>query len=97
MNLVETTFLSKWPIPMEIMYDKWSEFIGREFRTSLIETEYSITSKPSILGNPTSNAILERIRQVLGNLVQIFNITETYVGKDDPWLVILDAASFATF
>ena len=42
-----------------------------------------------------SNAILERIHEVLGNLVQTCNITEIYVDKDDPWSGILAAASFA--
>ena len=41
-----------------------------------------------------SNAVLERIHQVLGNLVQTFNIQQTYVEKYDPWLSILAAAAF---
>ena len=41
------------------------------------------------------NAVLERIHQVLGNLVQTFNIsTQTYVDKNDPWMGILAAAAF---
>ena len=44
-----------------------------------------------------SNEVLERIHQVLGNIVRTFNIfTQTYVGKNDPWLGILAAAAFAT-
>ena len=39
----------------------------------------------------TSNVILYHIHQILGNLEHIFNITKTYVDKDDPWLGILDA------
>ena len=31
-----------------------------------------------------SNAVLEHIRQVLGNLFRDCNITQTYVDKDDP-------------
>ena len=43
-----------------------------------------------------SNAILERIHLVLGNLVQTFNIsTQTYIDKDEPWTGILAAAAFA--
>ena len=53
-----------------------------------------ITSKPSTLGNPTSNEILEWIHNGLGNLVRNFNITQTYVDKDDPWMGILAAAEF---
>ena len=42
-----------------------------------------------------SNEILERIHQVLGNLVQTCNINQTYVDKDDPWSGILAAPEFA--
>ena len=43
-----------------------------------------------------SNVVLERIHQVLGNLVRTFNIsTQTYVDKNDPWTVILAAEEFA--
>ena len=66
--------LSRYPRPIEITYDQGKEFIGHEFRKFLIETEYEITDKPSTAGNTMSNAILERIHQVLGNLVWNFNI-----------------------
>ena len=68
-NLVGTMWLSRYPNPMEITYDQGSEFIGHEFRKYLIEIEYVITAKPSTLVNPTYNAVLEWIHQVLGNLV----------------------------
>ena len=74
-NLVETTWPSIYPRPMEITYDQRKEFIGNEFIKFSIEMEYGITAKPSNLINPTSNAILERIHQVLGNLVRTCNIT----------------------
>ena len=42
-----------------------------------------------------SNAVLERIHQVLGNLVRTFNIsTQTYVDEDYLWTGILAAAEF---
>ena len=41
-----------------------------------------------------SKKILEQIHQILGNLVRNCNITQTYVGKNDPWTVILDAEEF---
>ena len=41
------------------------------------------------------NAVLERIHQVIGNLVRTFNIsTQTYVDKNDPYMGILAAAEF---
>ena len=56
-----------------------------------------ITAKPSTSINPTSNAVLEWIHQVLGNLVRNYNITQTYVGKDDPCSGILSAVAFEIF
>ena len=35
-DLVKTTWLSRYPIPMEITYDQGSEFLGRAFRKPLI-------------------------------------------------------------
>ena len=46
------------------------------------------------MGNTTSNAILEHIHQVMGNLVQTYTITQTYIDKDDPWSGIMTAAEF---
>ena len=88
-------WLYRYPRPIDVMYDQVKEPIGHEFRKSLIGIEYGITSKPSTSGNPMYNAILERIHQVLVNLVQTFNIQQTYIDKNDPWTGILSAASFA--
>ena len=53
-----------------------------------------ITAKPSTSVNPTSNSILERICQVLENLVWNFNIKQTFVDGDDTWFGILPADEF---
>ena len=42
-----------------------------------------------------SNAVLERIHQVIVNLVHTFNISQTYVDKNDPSTGILPAEYFA--
>ena len=94
MNLVEIMWLSRYPIPIEIMYDQGKEFIRLELRKSLIETEYRITAKPSTPESTMSNAKFERIQQVLGKLVCTFNIQHIYVDKNDPCTGILDTAAF---
>ena len=76
------------------MYYQGKEFIGHEFRKFLFEKEYMITAKASKDGNTTSKAILEWIHQVLGNIVQHFNVQQTYVDENDPWTGILDAGAF---
>ena len=57
-NLIETTWLTRYPIPMEITYDQGLEVIVHEFIKSLIEKEYGITSNTITLGIPTSSTIL---------------------------------------
>ena len=56
--------------------------------------EYRMTFKPSTLVNPIYYAILKPIHQVLGNLVLMCNITQTYDDKDNPWSGILAASAF---
>ena len=48
-NLVEATWLARYPRPTEITYDQRLEFIGHNFRKFLIEEEFGIVSKLSIL------------------------------------------------
>ena len=79
----ENTWMYRYPRPTEITYDQGSEFIGNKFNKSQIEEEYRIIAKPITSENPVSNAILEQIHQVIGNLVRTCNITQTYVNKDD--------------
>ena len=33
-KLVKTTWMSRYPIPIEIMYDQGNDFIGNKFRKS---------------------------------------------------------------
>ena len=40
------------------------------------------------------NSVLERIHQVIGNLVRTFNISHNYINKNDPWTGILAVAEF---
>ena len=70
---------------------------GRGFRRSLIEEEYRIKYKPISSGNKNPNAILEIIQSILGNLLQKYNIKETYVDEDNAWIRILSVAAFAIY
>ena len=64
-NLVETTGLVRYSWPVEITYDWRGEFLGREFKRTLIEQEYGNKTKPASLGNTQSNTTIEIIHQVL--------------------------------
>ena len=87
-NLVDTTWLARYHRPMEITHDQGLEFIGHDFIKNQIEEEYGIAPKPSTLANPTSNERLEWIHTVLGNLVRAYNIKDTYIDDNKPWLGI---------
>ena len=93
-NLVETTWLVRYPRPVEITYNRGGELLGYEFKNILIENEYRINTKPDSPRNPHVNATIERIHQVLGNLVRTYNLQETYVDDADPFMGILAAAAF---
>ena len=94
-NLVETTWLVRYPWTVEITYDRGGEFLGRKFKNSLIGNKYGIKNNPASPGNPQVNAIIEGIQQVLGNLLRTYNLQETYLYYSDPWMGILAAAAFA--
>ena len=85
----------QYPWPLEIIYDRGGELLGHEFKNSWIEDKYGTKNKPASPGNPQVNANIERIHQVLGNLVRTYNLQETYVDDADPFMGILDTAAFA--
>ena len=84
-----------YPWPLEIIYDRGGEFLGHKFRNSLIEDKYGTKNNPASPGNPQVNVTIDRIHQVLGNLVHTYSLQETYVDDADPFMGILNTAAFA--
>jgi hypothetical protein len=93
-NIIEQTWLSRYPWPTLITYDRGSEFIGHEFRT-MVQNEYGIKAKPITVRNPQANAIVERVHQVIGNMIRTFELEQNYLDETDPWGGILAATAFA--
>ena len=60
----------------------------------MIEEEYCIKTYPASPGNLQAKAIIERIQQVLGNILCTYNIQGTYVDDVNPWVGLLAAAAF---
>ena len=94
-NLVETTWLVRYPWSVEITYDQGGESLGHEFKNSSIEQEYGIKTKSDSSANPQANTFVKRIHQVLGNLIRSFILRDTYVYAADPWIGILSSEAFA--
>jgi len=93
-NVVEQTWLTRYPWPQLITYDKGTEFM-REFATMVTE-DYGITKQGASKRNPQANAIIERIHQTIGNMIRTFQVQDNYLDEDNPWDGILAATMFAT-
>ena len=61
----------------------------------MIKDKYVNNNKPESPGNIQVNATIERIHQVLGNLVRTYNLQEIYVDDADPFMGILNRSAFA--
>ena len=57
--------------------------------------DYGIKRKPITVRNPQANAIVERIHQVIGNIIRTFDLENNYLDKKDPFKGVLAAAAFA--
>ena len=66
---VETMWLDRYPYPIDVTYDQGVELLGCEFKNTLIEEGYGIKAKPVSPGNPQTHTTIERMFQVLGNIV----------------------------
>ena len=87
-NLVEQTWLSRYPWPRRITFDRGTEFMADI--AQMIQDDYGIKKYPCTVRNPQANSILERIHQVIGNMLKTFQL---YYREDldekDPWSGIL--------
>jgi transposase InsO family protein len=93
-NLVEQCWLSRYPWPTQVIFDRGSEFIGHDFKQMLTE-DYGIKKKPITVRNPQANSIIERVHQTIANLIRTFELEDNYLDNDDPWAGILSATAFA--
>ena len=90
---MEQTWLTKYPWPKKITFDKGSEFKA-EF-AAMIEEEYGIEKRGISPRNPQANSVLERIHQVIGNMIKTFRIYDREdLDEQDPWSGILAAIMF---
>ena len=92
---MEQTWLCRYPRPTIFTYNRGNEFLGHAFKNDLIEREYGIKAKCATTANPKANSTLERIHQVIANLVRTSDLQNNYLDKDDPWSGILAATDFA--
>ena len=94
-NLVKLTWLTRYPRPLICICDRGKEFIGKDFKNSLLKQEYNIECHVASRSNPQTNSILERAHQVIGNQIRALELNSDNIDLDDPWSGVLGAVAFA--
>jgi hypothetical protein len=51
----------------------------------MIKKDYGIKGKPITVRNPEANTIVERVHQVIGNIISTFELEDNYLDEKDPW------------
>jgi transposase InsO family protein len=93
-NIIEQEWFSQYPWPTQVTFDRGSEFMGNDFK-NMIKNDYGTKQKPITVRNPQANTIVERIHQVIANMIRTFELETNYMDEDDPWKGMLSATAFA--
>ena len=91
-NLLENTWLCRYPRPQQCIFDNGSEFLGADFANTL--DSYGIQRVPTTIKNPAANMV-ERVHQTLGNLLRVYELEKYDFPRGDPWSNILASAAWA--
>ena len=92
-NVIEKTWLTRYPRPSEITLDRGKEFMAEV--TKMIRNDYGIKKRPITVRNPQANSIIERVHQTISNIIRTFKLHDTTMDEEDPWSGILAATMFA--
>ena len=84
--------MSRYPRPRKIIFDNGNEF-KKDFLPLL--RDFSIKPTPTTIKNPQANSILERIHQVLGNMLRTKDLQTHKFDDLDPWSELLASAAWA--
>jgi transposase InsO family protein len=94
MDILERTWLVRYPRPTEIIMDRGREFMA-EVQNSL-KHDYGIRRKLITTRNPQANAMVERAHQTLHNMLATLNIRGRQdLDSRESWDGILSAVAFA--
>ena len=89
-NLLEIHWLTRYPWPTEIRMDRGKEFAAEVSQT--LRDDYGIERKLITTRNPQANAIIERIHQVVGDMIRTRDVRSKHDLDDDfGWTGILSA------
>jgi RNase H-like domain found in reverse transcriptase/Reverse transcriptase (RNA-dependent DNA polymerase)/Integrase zinc binding domain len=89
---LDDTWLSRYPRPKYLGHDGGGEF--KNVFEQMCEN-YGIQKFKGTAHNPQSNAIVERVHQVLGDMLRTFELEEQLLDEQNPWSRFLSAAAFS--
>jgi hypothetical protein len=91
-NLVNKTWLCRYPWCRHLIYNNGSEF---KLHFEYLCESYGITRKPTMVKNPQVNGILERVHQVLGQMLRTAELDTADSVTPDDVSVFLDNVAWA--
>ena len=91
-RLFDQVWLSRYPRPEKVLYDNGSEF-KKNFQPLL--KDFAIKATCTSIKNPQSNAILERIHQVVGSMLKTKDLVNIEFDELDMWSPILASVAYA--
>ena len=91
-QIFNSTWLARYPRPQKIIFDNGNEF-KKDFLPLL--KDFAIKPTPTTIKNPQANAILERVHQVLGDMLRTKNLQEYDFDETDPWSELLASVAWA--
>ena len=91
-QIFNNTWLSRYPRPRKVIFDNGNEF-KKDFLPLL--RDFSIKPTPTTIKNPQANSILERVHQVLGNMLRTKDLQTHDFDDVDPWSDLLASVAWA--
>jgi hypothetical protein len=89
---MDDTWFNRYPKPENIGFDN-----GREFKAMFeqMTKNYGLKTKTGTSYNPQSNGVIERVHQVLGDMLRTFELEDRDLDAKDPFGSFLSAAAYA--
>jgi hypothetical protein len=93
-NVLEQTWLTRYPRPTEVIMDRGREFYAEVQAT--LKHDYGITRKLITTRNPQANAMVERAHQTLHNMIATLGLRgKADLDARESWAGVLSAVAFA--
>jgi hypothetical protein len=90
MDIFHNNWLCRYTRPIQVTADN-----GSEFKSGFKDMcdNLGIKCRPTTSYNPQWNSIIERIHQVMGNMLRAFELEERDLNPNDPWNDVLQACA----